>query len=180
MKNHEHTLVIGGCKSGKSGHAQALAESLSTDKRIYLATCVPLDEEMNDRVKKHQADRDSSWSTLEEPLDISEGIRAACQHAGVILVDCLTLWLTNMLLNDMETNDIFKKLDDVIEAVQQSSCPVIFVSNEVGAGIVPENALARRFRDLAGLVNQKVAQSVDRVVLTVAGIPMILKGQALP
>ncbi|MBU1169439.1 MAG: bifunctional adenosylcobinamide kinase/adenosylcobinamide-phosphate guanylyltransferase [Proteobacteria bacterium] len=179
MKNDEHTLVLGGCKSGKSRYAQSLCEKLSSEKRLYVATCVPLDGEMHERVKKHQDDRDMTWNTLEEPIEIADGIRAAGKTSGVILVDCLTLWLTNMLLNDMETEAIFDKVEGLILAIVESPCPVVLVSNEVGAGIVPENALARRFRDLAGCVNQKIAQALDRVVLTVAGLPMILKGQTL-
>ena len=146
------------------------------ENRIYLATCVPLDCEMEDRVKKHQNDRDHTWKTLEIPLEISKAIDDHGKSSGVILLDCLTLWVTNMLMADMDNEAILKKTDDLTQALSRSYCPVILVSNEVGAGIVPENKLARQFRDIAGIVNQKVAKAVDRVVMTVAGIPVTLKG----
>jgi adenosylcobinamide kinase / adenosylcobinamide-phosphate guanylyltransferase len=179
MKTCENTLVLGGCKSGKSRYAQALAERLSNDKRVYLATCVPLDEEMNDRVRKHKEDRDGTWITVEEPMEIPECIRKEGENAGVILLDCVTLWLTNLFLTDMGLKALHDKVDDLIKMLDACSCPVVIVSNEVGWGIVPENGTARSFRDLAGLVNQQIAGSVDRVVMTVAGLPMTLKGNPL-
>lgn len=176
MKNREKTLVLGGCKSGKSSYAQALAESLSIENRVYLATCVPLDDEMKDRVEKHQEDRDESWATIEEAMDVPLAIKKAGETAGVILLDCITLWLTNLFLTDMGLAVVHDKVDALVEAIAQCPCPVIVVSNELGWGVVPENGMARRFRDLAGLVNQQLAATMDRVVMTVAGIPMTLKG----
>lgn len=172
----KHTLIVGGCKSGKSRYAQRLCERLSPE-RLYVATCVPLDEEMNERVRKHRADRDHTWQTVEEPLDLSPIIRNP--DGGVVLVDCLTLWLTNMLMKDMADAEIDRRIADLIDALSAAPSPVVLVANEVGMGIVPDNALARRFRDLAGIVNQRVAGALGRVVLTVAGIPMAVKGEVL-
>jgi adenosylcobinamide kinase/adenosylcobinamide-phosphate guanylyltransferase len=180
MKIHENTLVLGGCKSGKSRHAQSLAESLSAERRLYIATCVPMDAEMNDRVKRHQDDRDETWTTLETPVAVSIIIEGHSRDYGVILLDCLTLWVTNMILADMTQDEIMEKTKELCAAMKASHCPVVAVSNEVGAGIVPENKLARTFRDIQGVVNQVVAESADRVVVTFAGIPMVLKGRALP
>ena len=176
MKKHENTLVLGGCKSGKSSYAQALAESISKENRVYLATCVPLDDEMQDRVDKHREDRDDSWATLEEAMEVPLAIKKAGETAGVILLDCITLWLTNLFLTDMGLKAVHDKVDELVESISQCPCPVVVVSNELGWGVVPENGMARRFRDLAGLVNQQLAACMDRVVMTVAGLPMTLKG----
>jgi len=178
MTKYEHTLVLGGCKSGKSRHAQKIAESLTPGRRLYLATCVPLDQEMRDRVQRHQDDRDRTWVTVETPLDIAEIISQKSSDHGVILLDCLTLWVTNMIMEGMEQPEIIEKTRSLSDVIKQSDCPVIAVSNEVGAGIVPENKLARMFRDVQGIVNQIVASEMDRVVVTFAGIPMTLKGKA--
>ncbi len=178
MTTYENTLVLGGCKSGKSRHAQHLAESLAPGRRLYIATCVPLDQEMKDRVLKHQDERDKTWTTVEEPLDISGILNAGSRDYGVVLLDCLTLWVTNMIMADMDRTDIFEKTRELCDAARKSVCPVVMVSNEVGAGIVPENKLARMFRDVQGIVNQMVAADVDRVVVTFAGLPLTLKGKA--
>lgn len=176
MSKHGNTLVLGGCKSGKSSYAQALAESLSTENRVYLATCVPLDNEMKDRVEKHKEDRDETWATIEEAMDVPLAITKTGETAGVILLDCITLWLTNLFMTDMGLTAVHKKVDELVEAIAQCPCPVVVVSNELGWGVVPENGTARRFRDLAGLVNQQLAAMMDKVVMTVAGLPMTLKG----
>ncbi len=178
MVHHENTLVLGGCKSGKSRHAQYLAESLTQDRRLYIATCVPLDPEMRDRVQRHQDERDRTWTTVETPVQVADIIKRKSQDYGVILLDCLTLWVTNMIMENMGREDILEKTRELCESVKSSVCPVVLVSNEVGAGIVPENSLARMFRDVQGIVNQRVAESVNRVVVTFAGLPLTLKGKA--
>ena len=170
------TLVLGGCRSGKSSHALKLAEDASDKNRIYIATCVPYDNEMQDRVNRHQGERDNTWQTVETPVDIAGTITENSSHAGVILVDCLTLWVTNLLMEDKSEEEILKEVAQLNSALEKSLCPVILVSNEVGAGIVPENGLARKFRDIAGFVNQKVAKCVDNVFFTAAGIPLKIKG----
>lgn len=171
----EILLVTGGCRSGKSAYAQDWAEKTSS-KRIYLATARVLDREMADRVKRHQDIRGPGWVTVEEPLNLSAAIERVQGETGVILVDCLTLWVTNLLLEDRADDHILREVDRVTESLSRSAVSIALVTNEVGLGIVPDNPLARRFRDLAGSVNQKMAQAADRVVLTVAGLPLTVKG----
>lgn len=173
----ESILVIGGCKSGKSRHALALAASVTPPRRLFIATCVPRDEEMHLRVARHQAERGPEWCTLEEPLRLAEAIRGHSGQTDLILVDCLTLWLSNLMLADESLEGLERRLSELMAAVEKAGCPVIIVSNEVGAGIVPENSLARRFRDAAGMMNQTVAAGVERVTWVVAGIPLTVKPQ---
>lgn len=172
----KNTLVLGGCRSGKSSYALELAESVSDSNRLYIATCVPYDAEMKDRVDRHQSERDETWTTVETPLQLSESVIKESKTSDVILVDCLTLWVTNLLLDGKSEEEIFEEVKKLSEAIEKSHCPVILVSNEVGAGIVPENKLARQFRDIAGFVNQKMAKSVPAVFFTAAGIPLKIKG----
>lgn len=174
MTDHPNTLVLGGCRSGKSGHALELAEQIGPH-RIFVATCVPHDDEMRERVSRHRQERGAAWNTLEVPIDIADIIRAHSPSADVILVDCLTLWLSNLLEARQDVACIRGRIDDLAQAVKAASCTVILVSNEVGAGIVPENRLARLYRDLAGWANQAMAAACDRVVWTVAGIPVTIK-----
>lgn len=169
------TYVTGGCRSGKSRHAQELAESTAPAERVYIATCVPHDDEMRDRVRRHQADRDRSWSTVEAPIDLPEAVAEQRRKAAVVLVDCLTLWTSNILLDPAEADRAEDHLRKLTESLSGEGCPVILVSNEVGCGIVPENALARQFRDVVGFVNQRVAAAADRVVWCVSGIPVTVK-----
>jgi adenosylcobinamide kinase/adenosylcobinamide-phosphate guanylyltransferase len=177
------TLVTGGCRSGKSRHAQNLAEAVPGGRRCYIATCVPLDAEMERRVARHQADRGPEWRTVEEPLEVARSIDKHAPHADVILVDCLTLWISNLMGAGKDMEAVVAAAGELAEAVRRSTCPVVLVTNEVGAGIVPENALARAYRDAAGLVNQTLAAACDRVLWTVAGIPVQIKpwkGGVLP
>jgi len=170
------TFVIGGCRSGKSAHAQALAEAIE-GKKLYLATCVPNDDEMAERVRLHREQRSEQWETLEEPIELDSAIATHGGDYDVILVDCLTLWTSNLLLSP----DKEPELEDACRALTQSlktaRCPVILVSNEVGTGIVPENELARRYRDEAGRINQQIAAVADQVIWMVAGIPVTIKGK---
>lgn len=172
----ETIFVIGGCRSGKSSHAQFLAEKVPGQK-LYIATCVPRDAEMRARAEQHQQQRGADWETLEEPAVLAGAIRANCTKYGVILVDCLTLWTSNLLLSEEGKPGLEKACAALVGSLKGSGCPVILVSNEVGAGIVPENELARRYRDEAGRVNQQVAAVADRVVWMVAGIPVTIKGE---
>ena len=171
------TFVIGGCRSGKSSHALKIAEDIPGGRKIYIATCVPQDDEMRQRVAKHQRERRENWTTVEEPLLLPEAILEHSSKADVVLVDCLTLWLSNLL---METNDdaqLEEKISRLIDALKKTTCPIILVSNEVGTGIVPENKLARHYRDVTGQANQAVAHCASKVVWMVAGIPVTVKGQ---
>lgn len=165
-------LVLGGARSGKSRHAQRLAEERSA-RRLFVATAQPFDDEMRDRIARHRADRDASWRTIEAPVELPRAIRDHGAGDHVLLVDCLTLWLSNLLLADADMEAAAAALE---EAVAAATAPVILVANEVGFGIVPDNALARRFRDAAGLLNQRLAAACDATDLVVAGIPLRIAG----
>ncbi len=170
----EIVLVIGGCRSGKSRYALELSKQVLGDRKIFIATCVPKDKEMKMRVARHKEERDKSWSTIEVPIRLPETIIEYSQKSDLILVDCLTLWISNLILdnNDLDMSEAALRLT---KSLKNAQCPVIIVSNEVGTGIVPENRLARLFRDAAGIVNQNVAACSDRVIWMVAGIPVTIK-----
>lgn len=162
-------LVLGGARSGKSRHAQALAEACA-GPHVFVATAQAFDDEMTARIAHHRADRDARWRTVEAPLALSEAV--ATTDASMLLVDCLTLWASNLLLADRDSE---AATDALVAALVATPARVVLVANEVGWGIVPDNALARRFRDVAGRINQRVAAAVDRVDLVVAGLAMQLK-----
>jgi adenosylcobinamide kinase / adenosylcobinamide-phosphate guanylyltransferase len=170
--NSSVSLVLGGARSGKSRFAEGLLAS-HVGRRIYLATAEPGDEEMRARIRDHQARRAGNWRTVEAPLDIVAVIGAAGQQA--ILLDCLTLWLANLMAAG---RDVDREASDLCATLDQVAAPVVIVSNEVGLGIVPENALAREFRDRAGRLNQAVAARAERVFLLAAGLPLTLKDRA--
>jgi len=170
----ETVLIIGGCRSGKSGHALHLADQFAGHK-IFMATCVPLDKEMEQRVSHHQKQRNPKWKTLDVPLFLPEAIRENSGRGQVILVDCLTLWINNLLMENDDPETIDMHVEQLAQSLENAECPVILVSNEVGTGIVPENRLARLFRDVAGFANQKIAACADRVIWMVAGIPVEIK-----
>lgn len=168
---HPLTLILGGARSGKS----ALSEREVTARPgpwTYIATAQAFDAEMVARIAEHRAVRVAGWETIEAPLDLSAALRALPADRAV-LVDCLTLWLTNHLLAD---HDLPQACDDLLATLDKRRGPVWLVANEVGLGIVPENALARRFRDAAGRLNQQIAAQADRVVFVAAGLPLMLKG----
>ncbi len=169
------TFVLGGCRSGKSRHALELAKTLPGNRKVFIATCVPCDDEMEERVARHQKERDKDWKTVEVPALLPEAVLEYSPQADVILIDCLTFWLSNLLLELDDTEEIIKRIDSLIQSLKQVTCPVILVSNEVGTGIVPENKLARQFRDLVGTSNQKVAACADKVIWMVAGVPSAIK-----
>ncbi|SDA13017.1 bifunctional adenosylcobinamide kinase/adenosylcobinamide-phosphate guanylyltransferase [Sphingomonas sp. NFR15] len=164
-------FVIGGARSGKSRYAQARAEALPGEL-VYIATAQAFDAEMADRIARHRADRDTRWRTVEAPVALPEAIVANSASGCVLLVDCLTLWTSNLLLGEHDIDAAGAALE---RAVITAPGPVILVANEVGLGIVPDNALARRFRDHAGLLNQRIAAAVGAVVLVTAGLPLSLK-----
>jgi len=165
------TFIIGGARSGKSSRAQALAES-HDGVLVYLATAQAFDNEMRARIARHQQDRDERWRTVECPIELPEAIAREAGADRVLLVDCLTLWTSNLLLTD---RDFAAASTCLLEALSTARSPVILVSNEVGMGIVPDNALARQFRDMAGRLNQQVAAIADRAELVVAGLVVPLK-----
>jgi adenosylcobinamide kinase/adenosylcobinamide-phosphate guanylyltransferase len=164
------TLVLGGARSGKSRYAEKLIES-ETAPWIYLATAEARDGEMDRRIAEHRARRDRNWQTIEAPHDLAGAI-AALPPGSAVLVDCLTLWLSNRLLAD---GDIDREIADLERALASHDGAVAVVSNDVGSGIVPDNQLARRFRDLQGVLNQRIAAKASRVVLMVAGLPLAVK-----
>jgi adenosylcobinamide kinase/adenosylcobinamide-phosphate guanylyltransferase len=169
-------LVLGGCRSGKSSYALETAEKYSTDRKVFIATCIAEDDEMKVRIAKHRQERSRHWDTVEAPTHLPEAIVEAGGKAGVLLVDCLTLWISNLVMENQAPEKILDQFQRLTRTVVAVPCPVILVSNEVGTGIVPENQLARLYRDLVGSANQAVAECVDQVVWVVAGIPVILKG----
>jgi adenosylcobinamide kinase/adenosylcobinamide-phosphate guanylyltransferase len=165
------TLILGGARSGKSRHAESLVEADGRAPR-YLATAEPGDAEMAERIRHHQARRGARWATIEAPLDLPGAIQREAHEGRVLLVDCLTLWLSNLMLAQ---RGVARETDRLLDALAGAPGAVVLVANEVGFGIVPENALARDFRDEAGRLNQRVAAAADRVVLVVAGLPLTLK-----
>ena len=179
------TLILGGARSGKSRYAQEMAEREASGKPVvFVATAQAGDAEMETRIARHQADRPTHWQTREEPLDVA-GVLRREQDAGVILIDCLTFFVTNHFLSagdashcDAEVWDeagVETAVAGLLEAAREVSAPVILVSNEVGLGLVPESALSRAWRDAAGRANQAAAQAADEVILMVAGLPLIIK-----
>ncbi|MCV2892061.1 bifunctional adenosylcobinamide kinase/adenosylcobinamide-phosphate guanylyltransferase [Lentibacter sp. XHP0401] len=168
-------LITGGARSGKSGLAERYALA-PTGKAIYIATAEVRDSEMAERIAAHKARRGPEWTDIHCPFDIADALHKT-DGGDPRLVDCLTLWLTNHMLAD---NDWRTEADRLVTALQTQTTPVIFVTNEVGAGIVPENKLARDFRDAAGWLNQTIAQACDTVVFCVAGYPVKVKPNEHP
>ena len=169
-------LVLGGCRSGKSRFAEEWAAGRFC-RKTFLATMAPSDDqEMAHRIALHRGKRGSDWRTVEEPLDLLGALRKASGVTDLVLIDCLTLWLTNLLLHDLSDREIEDLVRELGQLLSQLPVPVVLVANEVGLGLVPESPLGRRFRDLAGWTNQQLAVAVSHVVLVTAGIPLALKG----
>jgi adenosylcobinamide kinase / adenosylcobinamide-phosphate guanylyltransferase len=165
------TLVLGGARSGKSHHAETLVTA-APPPWIYVATAQGFDDEMTARIAQHKARRAEGWRTIESPLDLAATIAANDASGAPLLIDCLTLWLSNVMLAGRDVDAACRELVDTLAA---ASGAVVAVSNEVGLGIVPDNALARAFRDAQGRLNQDIAARADRVVLMAAGLPLTLK-----
>jgi len=170
-------LIIGGTRSGKSRHALTMASDDTGKAKAYVATAQALDDEMMERIERHKEERSEDWVTFEEPFGLPSLLREICSHFDQVLVDCLTVWLSNKLLNEPALVD--GAVDDLVAALEETrrKTNYFIVTNEVGMGIVPESALGRKFRDLAGLLNQKVAAIADEVWLVAAGIPIKIKGE---
>lgn len=164
-------FVIGGARSGKSRYAQARIEALP-GALTFIATAEPRDAEMAARIARHRAERGSRWTACDAPLDLPEAISRAQGSADAILIDCLTLWLSNLMLHKA---DIAAATSALCDAIRGCPVPLALVANEVGGGIVPMNELARRYRDQAGWLSQRVAEAADEVVLVTAGLPLTLK-----
>lgn len=171
----EIVLITGGCRSGKTRYALDQTRKHYGIKRVYIATCVPGDEEMHKRVDRHKLERGDRWETVEAPVRLGKAVLQQSRKADVLIVDCLTLWIANLLAESEDTERLTGFVERLTGALNEALCPVIVVSNEVGSGIVPENRLARLFRDVAGFANQRVAAVADRVIWMVAGIPVLIK-----
>ncbi|MGI9485106.1 MAG: bifunctional adenosylcobinamide kinase/adenosylcobinamide-phosphate guanylyltransferase [Geminicoccaceae bacterium] len=165
------TLVLGGARSGKSRHAETLIEASGLTP-YYIATAEALDGEMAERITRHQTRRGNHWQTIEEPLRLTETLRSVTAEGRALMVDCLTLWLTNLMVHDLAVESEVKGLIDSLDQLRGAT---VFVSNEVGQGVMPTNAMARAFIDHAGILHQRLAENADRVVLMTAGLPQQLK-----
>ena len=164
-------LILGGARSGKSRYGEKLVERAS-GQHVYIATAQAWDGEMEDRIAHHQNRRGDTWTLIEEPIALADVLRTKVTNNQIVLVDCLTLWLSNLM--GVEKN-IEVSVDDLIDAVRTCKGRIVFISNEVGQGIVPDNAMARLFRDEAGRMHQRLAEVCDAAIMVVAGLPLILK-----
>ncbi|SJZ92510.1 adenosylcobinamide kinase /adenosylcobinamide-phosphate guanylyltransferase [Enhydrobacter aerosaccus] len=175
------TLVLGGARSGKSTHAEKLATGTLFGglprQAVYIATAQAGDVEMATRIMAHRARRGGGWTTIEEPLKLAVAIQGAAAPRQPILVDCLTLWLSNLMHAGA---DLDEAADELVRSLEGLASPVLFVSNEVGLGIVPETPLGRAFRDAQGRLNMRMAERADRVILMTAGLPLTLKDRPAP
>ncbi|HTR12375.1 MAG TPA: bifunctional adenosylcobinamide kinase/adenosylcobinamide-phosphate guanylyltransferase [Roseiarcus sp.] len=171
MIEAKSVLVLGGARSGKSAYAERLAEATAAE-RVYCATAEAGDEEMAARIARHRAERGAGWTTIEAPLALAEALAAEARPGRVLLVDCLTLWLSNLMLGG---RDVEAEVGRLAEAIGALNGPAIFVSNEVGLGIIPNTKLGRDFRDAQGRANRYVAAACDVVVFLAAGLPTLMK-----
>ena len=169
------TLITGGARSGKSTHALELAKRGAGARRFFIATAEPLDDEMRERIAHHRANRSTDFTTIEEPIAVGAALSKLTRHADIVVVDCLTLWISNLLMTNRGDEEIMDEARGLAATMAGAPFASIVVTDEVGAGIVPENAMARRFRDLLGWTNQAIAQTAERVVLMVAGYPLRVK-----
>jgi adenosylcobinamide kinase/adenosylcobinamide-phosphate guanylyltransferase len=168
-------LITGGIKSGKSSRAQQLGEAID-GKRAFVATALPLDDEMQERIKKHQSERGDRWATFEEAKDIVQLLEDLSERFDVILIDCITLWLSNLLtIYNFDTSAIRQQSDELIVALNQRKAKIILVTNEVGMGIIPADSLSRSYQNLLGTVNRNISDAADAVYFMVSGIPVKIK-----
>jgi adenosylcobinamide kinase / adenosylcobinamide-phosphate guanylyltransferase len=168
-------FITGGARSGKSHFAQELAGEFP-GRKVFLATAQALDEEMKGRIERHRSLRSAAWVTLEEPIRIVEAIRNQGDRMDLILLDCLTLWISNLMMAEWSEERILAEGDRLLEISKKVSASIILVTNEVGLGIVPDNPMARLFRDLSGFLNQKMARNADEVHFLISGLPQKIKG----
>jgi len=168
-------LITGGCRSGKSHYAIELAKKLNKTTTVYIATATFKDAEMEERIRNHQKSRPAEWQTVEEGKNIDTVLMNLKGLSEVVLIDCLTMLTSNLLIELNDQNKIIHRIESMLKVISDSELTVIMVTNEVGAGIVPDGKLGRDFRDLSGIVNQLTARAADEVYLMVAGIPMKIK-----
>lgn len=166
-------LILGGARSGKSGYGESMAKQTDLDV-IYVATAQAHDQEMSERIAQHQLDRPKHWLTIEEPLALADVIQAHSKSNSVVLVDCLTLWLMNVMHHEL---DLAEQVDALLVTLEQAPGLVILVSNEISMGVVPMGELSRRYVDNLGRLHQQIAKHAQQVTLMVAGIPMAVKSR---
>lgn len=176
--HHSH-LLLGGARSGKSRYAVELARVIGGSGAV-VATARALDGDMAARIARHRAERPAGWATIEEPYDVPAACRRAARSHDVVLVDCITVWVSNLMERGDDDALVLAAVDDLAKLLRERLVSVILVSNEVGQGVHPPTELGRRFRDLLGLVNQRLAAAADRVTLMVAALPLIVKDTPLP
>ncbi|HTD29656.1 MAG TPA: bifunctional adenosylcobinamide kinase/adenosylcobinamide-phosphate guanylyltransferase [Xanthomonadaceae bacterium] len=166
-------LVVGGVRSGKSRYAQELA--MRGQRVAFLATAEARDDDMRQRIARHREERPGSWTTFEAPVDLEQAVTECGRQYDTLLIDCLTLWVSNLMERERDHERVLARAERLAQALRETPCSVILVSNEVGSGIVPESELGRSYRDLLGFTNQRVAAAADEVILLVAGCPLIVK-----
>ncbi len=172
MKN-KVTLVTGGCRSGKSSYALEITESY--DRKVFIATAEPFDDEMADRISSHQEERGNRFKTIEEPIHLADALATVSADTQVVVIDCITVWLGNLMHHQGVDEKNCQPVDRFLEVIVSPPCDIVIVSNEVGMGLIPADAMSRFYRDLAGSVNQKIAALADEAFLVVSGIPLKLK-----
>jgi adenosylcobinamide kinase / adenosylcobinamide-phosphate guanylyltransferase len=182
--NPKLILITGGVRSGKSSFAETLAGKISKNV-AFIATAQPLDKEMADRIEKHRADRPANWKTYEEPFNVGEIVSSIGKEVEVIIIDCLTLLVSNLMqdyqegsLNKKLHGKIIKEINEIVRESLKGNATVIIVSNEVGLGLVPTNSMGRFYRDILGYANQIIANNAEQVYLLVVGIPLLIKGNS--
>ncbi|MEN7972870.1 MAG: bifunctional adenosylcobinamide kinase/adenosylcobinamide-phosphate guanylyltransferase [Verrucomicrobiota bacterium] len=166
-------LVTGGSRSGKTAHA--LERAMRFENRIYLATAEAIDEEMVDRIDRHQAERGDDFKTVEEPLDLAGALNRIPEGTGVVLIDCMTVWLGNLMHKNGVQKEPYTEVRDFLTALETPPCNIVIVTNELGSGIIPHDAMTRTYRDHAGWLNQDIAKIADEVLLVACGLPLTLK-----
>ena len=177
-------FLTGGSRSGKSSRALELACSVGDRKKVFIATAEVTDPEMGQRIDRHKSERDSSWHTIEEPCDLAGALERVPEGAGVAVIDCLTVWLGNLMHyrgSEHAEHEQYQEVSDFLAAIGKPAdlrCPLIIVGNELGMGLVPEHPLGRRFRDVAGRLNQAVAAAAHHAEFLVSGLPLVLKTDA--
>jgi adenosylcobinamide kinase/adenosylcobinamide-phosphate guanylyltransferase len=176
--HHSH-LLLGGARSGKSRYAVELARVIGGSGAV-VATARALDGDMAARIARHRAERPAGWATIEEPYDVPAACRRAARSHDVVLVDCITVWVSNLMERGDDEAPVLAAADDLAKMLRERLVSVILVSNEVGQGVHPPTELGRRFRDLLGLVNQRLAAAADRVTLMLAALPLTVKDTPLP
>jgi adenosylcobinamide kinase/adenosylcobinamide-phosphate guanylyltransferase len=170
-------LVLGGARSGKSSLSLKLCNKME-GKHYFIATAKAFDDEMKDRIGRHKEERGEEWETIEEPIGITGRIKGLDREGSIILVDCLTLWLSNLYMRyESDIDRVYDEIGKLIASIEDIKGRLVLVSNEVGMGIVPENKLARLYRDASGAMNRKVADKANKVIISFAGCPVVLKSE---